>query len=189
MRNIPTECILRGRSVRGVEHSVPNEHVRGDIAQALLRHCIVDEETDPELSLMSGRLIWSTRNRRCRFRPPAKSHARICPICSHDRPPYDHRASPRHRTTARGVSRTTLSKWEAPRAAVVFNVDVPGCPQLWSTDVPVALVRLVDQERAPGPPWISEASSRVEQHLRRSSARQAGEPRASKRSLLVLVQL
>ena len=50
--------------------------------------------------------------------------------CSHARPPYDHRASPRHRTTARGVSRTTLSKWEAPRAAVVFNVGAPGCPQL-----------------------------------------------------------
>ena len=87
--------------------------------------------------------------------------------CSHARPPYDHRGSPRHRTTARGVSRTTLSKWEALRAAVVFNVGVPGCPQLWSTDVPAALVRQAEPERAPGPLWLSEASGRVEQHLRR----------------------
>jgi len=41
-----------------------------------------------------------------------------CVSCSHARPPYDHRASPRHRTTARGVSRTTLSKWEAARSGV-----------------------------------------------------------------------
>ena len=53
-----------------------------------------------------------------------------CVSCPHAPPPYDHRASPRHRTTARGVSRTTLSKWEALRAAVVFNVGAPGCPQL-----------------------------------------------------------
>ena len=57
-----------------------------------------------------------------------------CVSCSHARPPYDHRASPRHRTTARGVSRITLSKWEALRAAVVFNVGVPGSPQLRSGD-------------------------------------------------------
>ena len=62
---------------------------------------------------------------------------------------------------------STLSKWEAPRAAVVFNVGVRGCPQLWSTDVPAALIKTADPERAPGPPWVSEASGRVEQHLRR----------------------
>ena len=90
-----------------------------------------------------------------------------CVSCSHAPPPYDHRASPRHRTTARGVSRTTLSKWEALRAAVVFNVGVSGCPALWSTDVPAALIGQAEPEQAPSPPWLSEASGRVEQHLRR----------------------
>ena len=90
-----------------------------------------------------------------------------CVSCPHAPPPYDHRASPRHRTTARGVSRTTLSKWEALRAAVDFNVDVPGSRNLWSTDVPAALIKTAGPERAPGPPWSREGSGRVEQHLRR----------------------
>ena len=48
---------------------------------------------------------------------PINAFVNRCVSRPHAWPPYDHRASARHRTCERGVSRTTLSKLEAPRAA------------------------------------------------------------------------
>ena len=57
---------LAGSSGSLKHNSIPDEHVRGDIALTLQGRCILDEEADQELSLMSMRLIRSTRNRRSR---------------------------------------------------------------------------------------------------------------------------